>query len=115
MKKSAKNGVEIDHGSGNVFADLRLKKADELLVKADLMHAINREIKTRRLTQRQASELVGLSQSDISNIARNNIDRFSQERLIGALRCLGLDVEITIQRSTNGHGALRVREHAQLH
>jgi len=32
---------EVTRSSGNVFADLGLENADELLVKADLAHAIN--------------------------------------------------------------------------
>jgi predicted XRE-type DNA-binding protein len=112
MKKPAQDEIAIEYSSGNVFADLGLENADELLAKADLMHAITREIQARGLTQKQASEITGLSQSDISNVARNKIDRFSQERLVEALRYLGLDVEINIQRSKNDYGALRVREYA---
>ena len=112
MKNASDDDLKVEHSSGNVFADLGLEDADELLVKADLMHAITREIKERGLTQKQASDLIGLSQSDISNIARNKIDRFSQERLMDALRHLGLDVEINLHRSKNEYGTLRVREHA---
>jgi len=44
--------------SGNVFADLSLPKADELLVKAELVARILDETERRRLTQSQAAALL---------------------------------------------------------
>ncbi len=110
MMKPAEDDIAVEYSSWNVFADLGLDNADALLVKADLMHAITRKIQSRGLTQKQASDLIGLSQSGISNITTNEIDRFSQTRLVNALRHLGLDVEINIRRSQNGFGILQVRE-----
>lgn len=110
-RKSSKQKSRFVESSGNVFADLGLKNADELLVKADLMHAINREIRRRELTQQQAADLVSMSQSDISNIARGKGERYSQDRLLDVLCRLGLDVEIRFHRRQHGGvGTLRVRE-----
>ena len=36
-------------GSGNVFADLGLEDADELLVQAELVHLVHSELRRRRL------------------------------------------------------------------
>ncbi|HEV3086777.1 MAG TPA: helix-turn-helix transcriptional regulator [Candidatus Elarobacter sp.] len=109
-KRSKRKGDFLESG-GNVFSDLGLENADELLVKADLMHTINREIRRRALTQQQAAERVNMSQSDISNIARGKAERYSQERLLDVLRHLGLDVEIRFhRRARGGIGTLRVRE-----
>src|ERR1700694_4498779 len=102
MRKKSSNRKLFEASSGNVFADLGLQNADELLVKADLMHAINREIQQRGLTQSAAAELVGVSQSDISNMARGKGERFSQERLLDVLRHLGIDVEICDPRRRAG-------------
>src|SRR3979411_3356731 len=100
--------------SGNVFADLGLPEADELLVEADLMHAITREIAERGLTQKQAAILSNVTQPDISRIARGKMDAFSQERLIDILRHLGIDVQIGFHRRRNGGiGTLCVRELAE--
>jgi predicted XRE-type DNA-binding protein len=110
MTKSSRGDAYFEESTGNVFADLDLEDADELLVRADLMVAISREIDARGFTQNEASSVIGLSQSDISNIARSKIDRFSQERLMDALRKLGLDIEISIQRSKSARGTVRVRE-----
>lgn len=109
MKKNAngkrKEGAGFVRGSGNVFADLGLPDSDELIAKADLMHAISQEIKRRGLTQTAAAGLLGLGQSDISRISRGRMDYFSQERLIDILRKLGNNVEIVL---SHGRGKMDV-------
>lgn len=112
-KRRDEDEMAFERSSGNVFADLGLDNADELLVKADLAHAINTEIRARRWTQLEAAERTGLTQSDVSRLGRMKTDGFSQERLQNALRRLGMDVEIHIQRRENGGiGTLRVLESA---
>jgi predicted XRE-type DNA-binding protein len=112
-KNPAADNVTSERGSGNVFADIGLENADELLVKADLADAINSEIRARKWTQAEAAECMGLSQSDISRIGRMKTDGFSQERMQYALRRLGMDVEIRIHHRENGGlGTLKVRKRA---
>ena len=95
--------------SGNVFADLGLENADELLVKADLAHAINTEIKNLKLTQADAGARAGLTQPQVSQIGRMKLEAFSQERLQTVLRNLGVDVEIKLHvREDGGIGTLKV-------
>lgn len=103
--------MTFERSSGNVFADLGLENADELLVKADLAHAINSEIRANGWTQVEAAERTRLTQSDVSRIGRMKTDGFSQERLQNALRHLGMDVEIQIHHRENGGiGTIKVRE-----
>jgi predicted XRE-type DNA-binding protein len=109
MPQDDEKNVAFRRSSGNVFADLGLENADELLVKADLAHAINEEIRARGLTQADAGQVAGLTQPQVSNIARMKLDDFSQERLQTVLRRLGVDVEITLhRRSDGGIGTLKV-------
>ena len=86
--KRARAQIAVEYSCGNVFKDLGLDNPEALLAKADMMHAITRMIHFRRITQKQAAELTGLSRSDISNLARNKIDHVSEERLLEALRRL---------------------------
>ena len=112
-QKNQRNAAEpsFERGSGNVFADLGLENADELLVKADLAIAIKKQIRVRGWTQTEAAERTGLTQSDVSRIGKIMTDGFSQERLQSALRRLGIDVEIRIHHRKNGGiGTLKVRE-----
>jgi predicted XRE-type DNA-binding protein len=101
--------VKITESSGNVFADLGLANADELLAKADLAIAIKNEIDARGWTQAQAAQRVFLSQPQISKIRRMKLDEFSRDKLQEVLRYLGIDVEITLHKRENGGiGTLKV-------
>ena len=53
--------TSIKQTSGNVFADLGLPDADELLAKAELALRICEIIKERRLSQARAAKLLHLS------------------------------------------------------
>jgi predicted XRE-type DNA-binding protein len=103
------NELTFERGSGNVFADLGLENADELLVQADLAIAIKKEIHARGWTQVEAAERTGLTQSDISRLGKMKTDGFSQERMQNVLRRLGMDIEIRIRRRADGgDGTLKV-------
>ena len=109
QKNRKADELTFERGSGNVFADLGLESADELLVKADLAIAIKKEIRARGWTQMEAAERTGLTQSDVSRIGKIMTDGFSQERMQNALRRLGMDVEIRInRRADGGPGTLKV-------
>ncbi len=114
MQPSNQNGddeVTFKQGSGNVFADLGLENSDELLVKADLAHAVNSIIRDRGWNQTEAAARTNLTQPEVSLLSRMKIDQFSQERLQTVLRRLGMDVEILLhQRENGGIGTLKVRE-----
>jgi predicted XRE-type DNA-binding protein len=105
-------GEVIETGSENVFADLGLPNPGERLIKAQVMHAINTEIRRRRLTQEQTAERVGLAQSDLSRIAHGRGSGFSTDRLLDVLRHLGRDVEIVVSAASGPVGELRFRERA---
>src|SRR4051812_29131054 len=60
--------TKITRSCGNVFADLGLPDAEELRAKADLMVAITRIVRDRKLTQAQAAAIAGVAQPKISAI-----------------------------------------------
>ena len=101
---------ESTSSSGNVFADLNLPQADDLLAKAELAAKIIAELHRRRLTQSQGAAILGIDQPKISTLKQGKLSGFSIERLMRFLMLLGRDVEITVKarsrpRST---GKLRV-------
>jgi predicted XRE-type DNA-binding protein len=110
MKKTVVDGVEIEIGSENVFADLGFPNPDERLLKAQLIRIVNAEIQGRGLSQERAAHVVRLKQSEVSRIARGRAVGFSTDRLIDVIRRLGLDVEIRISASGTEFGSLCVRE-----
>ncbi len=109
---SNESGKSVE-SSGNVFADLGLQNADELLAKADLAIAIKKEIDARDWTQAQAAERVFMSQPKIAKLLRMKLDGFSRDRLQEVLRNLGIDVVIELHRRDDGGiGTLRVMQTA---
>jgi predicted XRE-type DNA-binding protein len=93
----------------NVFATLELPDADEWLAKAELARAIAGEIVRRGLTQIEAATMIGVSQSDVSNLARGRLAGYSMERLYRFLNLLGQDVRIVVQPKprSRAHATLR--------
>jgi len=90
-------GIEIYHSSGNVFADMGLPDAEEMLAKAELAIQIHGIIKRRKLTQAQAAELLGIDQPKVSALLRGRLKGFSMERLFHFLNALGQDVQIVVK------------------
>jgi len=84
--------------SGNVFADLGFPNAEEMLAKAELAQKITSIIQRRRLTQAQASDLLGVDQPKVSALKRGRLSGFSLERLVRFLILLGRDVEIVVKK-----------------
>jgi predicted XRE-type DNA-binding protein len=94
QKDERPNVVE---SSGNVFADLELPEADELLAKAKLAKKIGDIIKGRRLSQVQAAEVLGTTQPKVSNLINGRLQGFSMERLLRFLNAFDRDVQIVIK------------------
>ena len=83
--------------SGNIFADLGLPNAGDLLLKAQIVSEITDVMKLRKLTQSKVAALTGTAQPDLSNLLRGRFKGFSVERLMLMLTGLGRDVEITVR------------------
>jgi predicted XRE-type DNA-binding protein len=99
--------------SGNVFADLDLPDADELLAKSELVHQITGLIRSRRLTQKAAAAVLGTTQPIVSDLIRRRLDRFSLERLFAFLNRLDCDVQIVIRPKPRSRSAGAVIVHTQ--
>jgi len=102
--------IEVEASSGNVFADLGLPDADELLAKARIVYRICAIIAERKLTQDQAAKLLGIDQPKVSALMRGKLSGFSTDRLFRFLNALDRDVEIVIKKKprTRPHAEVRV-------
>lgn len=87
---------EYNESSGNVFADLDVENPEEALAKSELARQIAKIIKKKKLTQKQAAEILSIDQPKISALIRGRLRSFSLERLIRFLNALGQDVNIMI-------------------
>jgi predicted XRE-type DNA-binding protein len=100
---------EFTPSSGNVFADLNLPDADDLLAKAELAAKIISEIQRRRLTQREAAAILGIDQPKVSALKQGKLSGFSIERLMRLLLQLGRDIEITVRAKSRSGSMARLR------
>lgn len=78
------NQNHITPSSGNVFVDLGFDEAEAqvLALRADVMLQLYTEIKHRKLTQVEASRLLGVSQSRVSDLMRGKSEKFSLDMLV---------------------------------
>lgn len=89
---------EFDYeiGSDNVFADLGLEDADDLLLRARIGHPVRMIIKERNLKQREIAELLDIDQAEVSKLMNGKYHLFSEGRLFEFLNKLGRKVTIQI-------------------
>ena len=104
--------VEHVASSGNVFADLGLPDAAELLVKSKLAATLQRSIAEMGLTQTAVAALTGIPQPKLSKILRGRFAGISEAYITEGLRRLGHDVEIRVKPRHEGVGTMRVLEAA---
>lgn len=93
----------------NIFEALELPDASDWLAKAELVRAIAHIIQERQLTQAQAAHVLGIAQSDISNLHRGRLVGYSLERLCRFLNALGQDIRIVVQPKPRSRRAATVR------
>ena len=71
----------FEESSGNVFADLGLADADELLMRGKIGIKIIRILKKRNLKQREISHILGISQLEVFHLMNGEFQRFSEGKL----------------------------------
>lgn len=98
MRKSARDDNRITASSGNVFADLGFDDAEAqvLALRADLMAQVEKTIRARRLTQIAAAEVLGVSQSRVSDLTRGKVEKFSLDMLVTFAAKLGKPAKIKL-------------------
>ena len=87
----------IESDSTNIYADLGMADAEEMLIKAQLATKIGDIIKRRKLTQVQAAQLLGITQPKLSGLLRGQFRGVSETKMLECLTRLGRDVEIVIK------------------
>jgi len=103
-----KKSEKITPSSGNVFADLLLKNADERQTRIRLAVALNEIVQARGLSQAEAAKKIGISQPKVSALQNYKVEGFSVERLMTFLTALDLDVDIVIRTKSDRKKPARV-------
>lgn len=89
---------KITRSSGNVFEDLGCDPAEAAILKmrSTLMNDLRAYIEKNNLTQVDAAERLGISQSRVSDLVRGKWDKFSLEMLITLEAKLGRKVSLKL-------------------
>jgi predicted XRE-type DNA-binding protein len=95
-RESRPNEDRVELGSGNVFADLGFRNAEERLLKAKLANHIAQLIKKKGWTETQTAERMALDQPKVSRLLRGQLSSFSADRLFAILNRLGHSIEFRI-------------------
>jgi predicted XRE-type DNA-binding protein len=96
MKKKKK----IQKGSANIFVDVGVSHPERTHARAQVMFLISGIIRKRGLTQKQAADILGISQSKVSCLMNGKLSNFSMDHLFELLNALDNDVEIIIKPKT---------------
>ena len=86
----------IVNSSGNVFIDMGYpsEEAAILQMRADLMADLRKFIKAKKFTQTKAAEILGVSQSRVSDLTRGKWEKFSLEMLITLATRAGMRITL---------------------
>ena len=110
MTKRIIDGIEVEMGSGNVFADLGLPDAEKLKIKSGLVIEIAKAVRKLGLTQDEAARRMGITQPKVSGMLRGDFSNLSERKLMDCLNRLGYDIEIKVKPAAEplGHLVLAV-------
>jgi len=84
--------------SGNLYADLGIPDAEDMLLKAEIVSEIASNIRERQLTQAEAAKLLGINQPKVSQLLRGNFESYTIDRLVRLLAKLDTRINITFLR-----------------
>lgn len=93
---SKEKEIEVFKGSGNIFADIGLANADEILARAQIGVEVLKILKGRNLKQREMANLLGIKQAEVSHLMNGHFGRFSEEKLVSFLKKLDREVMLVI-------------------
>ena len=106
MAKRIVEGIEVETGTGNVFADLGLPDAEKLKIKSGLVIEITRAVRKLGLTQEEAGRRMGIPQPKVSALLRGDFANLSERKLMDCLNRLGYDIEIKVKPAAESVGHL---------
>jgi predicted XRE-type DNA-binding protein len=103
MPRSKKAGSDtkpiFEEGSGNVFVDLGFPEheAVNIVARLKLMMQIESIIKEAGWTRQEAADVLGIRQSQVSDLMTSRSEKFTVDLLMELLDRLGRRVELTVK------------------
>jgi len=89
--------MKVQRAKKNIFAELGLKDAEGMLMKAQLAVEITKIMRRRKLTQVKAAELMGIPQPKLSELLRGRFRAISEAKMMACLTRLGASVSIVVK------------------
>ena len=102
MGTKKRKTIKFEEGSGNVFADLGLKDASQLLARAQIGYHVFKILKEEELKQREIAGTLGIAQPDVSHLMNGHFSRFTTDKLLDFLKRLNRKVTIEVSRRHKG-------------
>lgn len=91
------DGITVTRASDNIFADLGLPNADEVLLKSDLVLAIERIIQDRDWSNDEAACAMQATPEAVYTLRVGDFDELSFDQLLKMLKALGLKVSVVVE------------------
>ena len=93
-----KENFKVTDSCGNVFIDLGFspEEATILAMRAQLMGELRIKIRDMGWTQAEAAQVLGVSQSRVSDLIRGKFEKFSLDMLITLATRAGKKVELKL-------------------
>ena len=88
MSTKRRKSTRVEVGSGNVFADLGLKDADQLMARSQIGFHVFSILEQKKLKQREIASILGIAQADVSHLMNGHFSRFTTDKLLDFLRRL---------------------------
>jgi len=102
MSTKKRKPIKFEEGSGNIFADLGLKDADQLLVRSQIGLHVFKILEDKKLKQREIAGVLGIAQPDVSHLMNGHFSRFTTDKLLDFLKRLDQKVTIEVSRHHRG-------------
>lgn len=111
MKKNFKN-IEYEESCGNIFADLGLENAEEMLAKSRLAIMIKNIIEKRKLTQTAAGKIIGAHQTQLARLDSGEaLNKMSLDLLMRWLTKLGNNITVSVVPTPVSKGQAEHKQH----
>jgi len=93
--------LKVTWGSGNVFLDLGLDKAEaeNLKLRFELMMRIEEFYRKSGMTQAEAAKTLGLTQPRLNALLKGKIGQFSLDALVNIANRAGLNVRLVVKKA----------------
>jgi predicted XRE-type DNA-binding protein len=95
------NSIKLTKGGRNIFRDINFaeEEAQNLLLRSDLMMKIETHVGNAGLTQKQATQLLGITQPRLNLLLKGRIQQFSLDGLVNIAARAGMRVRLSVSKA----------------